>query len=92
MTKQQFVAEVAKSNKHPELSKKALEQLIDSVFATAAKAIKKNRRLTYPQFGTFVLRHSKSRKGRNPKTGEVMLIRASKTVRFRPAAALKKQL
>jgi DNA-binding protein HU-beta len=92
MTKQQFVAEVAKTAKNHDLSKKSLAELIDAVFATAAKAIRKERRMSFSNFGTFVLRQSKARKGRNPKTGEVIQIRAQKTVRFRPAPTLKKSL
>ena len=92
MTKHQFVAEVAKATKNQDLSKKALEQLIEVIFATVAKVIKRQRRLSVPQFGTFALRQSKPRKGRNPKTGETIQIKAHKTVRFRPAPSLKKSL
>ena len=39
-----------------------------------AKAIKKEKRFSYPGFGTFNVKSRKARKGRNPQTGEVINI------------------
>lgn len=92
MTKAEIVDAVAKANKDLEISKKDLNDLIDSVFAEIAKAIRKDKRFIYPDFGTFTLKPSKARKGRHPRTGKEIRIQASKTVKFRPAPALKKSL
>lgn len=43
-------------------------------------------------FGTFAVKKRAARKGRNPKTGEPMTIKASKTVSFRPGKELKQKL
>ena len=67
-------------------------QLVDNVFDTLAVAIKKNKRFSYPGFGTFVIRTRKARTGRNPRTGETLKIKASKTVGFKPARSLKDTL
>ncbi|MBT5633626.1 MAG: HU family DNA-binding protein, partial [Nitrospina sp.] len=56
------------------------------------KAIKKEKRFAYPSFGTFTVRSRKARKGRNPRTGEEIKIKASKTVGFKPAPTLKNSL
>ncbi|HMF49487.1 MAG TPA: HU family DNA-binding protein, partial [Candidatus Saccharimonadales bacterium] len=45
-----------------------------------------------PGFGTFTLRSRKARKGRNPQTGAVINIKASRTVGFKAAPVLKKGL
>lgn len=75
-----------------DVTKKLVKELVNGVFENVALAVKKERSFSYPGFGTFVLRSRKARKGRNPQTGEVIKIKASKTVRFRPAKALKDRL
>ena len=74
------------------VSKKLVGALVDEVFATMAVTIKKEKRFAYPGFGTFTVRSRKARKGRNPQTGEVIKIKASKTVGFKPSTALKGKL
>ena len=92
MTKADLVDAVAKSNKKLEVSKKDMNAIIDNIFAEIVKSIKKDKRFVYPDFGTFVVKSLKARKGRNPQTGKEIRIQASKTVRFRPAPHLKKNL
>ena len=92
MTKAELLEKVSKDAKEVTISKKALEELIDSTFEEIKKAIKKNGKFSYPRFGTFSLKHRKARKGRNPRTNEPINIRASKTVGFRPTPSLKAQL
>lgn len=75
-----------------QVTKKLLGEMVDGVFGNIAGAIKKDRRFSYPGFGTFVVRARKARKGRNPQTGEVIKIKASKAVGFRAAKSLKDTL
>ena len=75
-----------------EITKRDVTELVDNVFESMAAAIKKEKRFAYPGFGTFVVRTRKARKGRNPQTGEEIKIKASKSVGFRPAKALKDRL
>ena len=72
-----------------EMTKKLVTEMVDGVFTNLALTIKKEKRFSYPGFGTWEVRNRKARKGRNPQTGEVINIKASKTVGFRPAMALK---
>ena len=90
MTKADLISAVQKANK--DLSKRAIEDVTDTTFTTLTKAIKKEGRFAYPGFGTFTVRNRKARKGRNPRTGEIISIKPSKTVGFRPAMAFKKSL
>ena len=90
MTKGELVAAVQSSN--GDLSKKAAGEIIDCVFKTIAKDIKKSKRFSYPDFGTFTVRKRKARTGRNPQTGEKLKIKASKTVGFKPAPSFKASL
>ena len=92
MTKADFIDQVVKSSTEGGLSKKAAGALIDDIFSTVGKAIKKDGRFSYPGFGTFVVKKRSARKGRNPRTGAEIKIKASKTVGFKPAPGLKKTL
>jgi DNA-binding protein HU-beta len=66
--------------------------VVDTTFDVLGKSIKKAGRFAYPGFGTFTVRNRKARKGRNPRTGEIITIKPSKTVGFKAAPALKKSL
>ena len=91
MTKAELVEKLYKKwNGH--LTKKLVGELVDGVFDNVALSIKKEHRFSYPGFGTFMVRSRRARKGRNPQTGEIIRIKASKTVGFRPAQALKGRL
>ena len=91
MTKHELIEAVLK-NGDGTLTKKAVTELVDGVFDTVAKTIKKEKKFTYPGFGTFSLRERKARQGRNPQTGETIQIKKSKTIGFRPAKSLKETL
>lgn len=45
--------------------------------------------LSIPGFGTFTVKETAARTGRNPKTGEELQIEASKRIAFKAASALK---
>ncbi len=91
MTKQELIDHVAKKA-GGEMTKRAASELVDCVFDTVALAVRKNKRFSYPGFGTFVIRTRKARTGRNPRTGEQLKIKASKTIGFKPARTLKDAL
>jgi DNA-binding protein HU-beta len=92
MTKAELVDQVVKASKAVNLSKKAAGEILDIVFDEVGKAIKKDARFSYPGFGTFTVKKRAARKGRNPRTGEDIKIKASRTVGFKPAPTLKKTL
>ena len=91
MTKAEFIDQVVRSSA-TRLSKKDTEALVDVVFAEMGKAIAQGKRFAYPGFGTFTLRERAARKGRNPRTGEAMRIKASRTVGFKPAPTFRQSL
>lgn len=90
MTKAKLIEAVQKANK--DLNKTAIEGVVDTAFSIISNVIKKEGRFVYPGFGVFSVRNRKARKGRNPRTGEVIAIKPSKTVGFRPAPTLKRGL
>lgn len=86
MTKAELIESVAKATG---LTKAKAQEAIDTTFDEVAKAIKKDKKFLVPGFGSFAVTKRKARKGRNPKTGEEIKIKASKSVRFKPASKLK---
>ena len=91
MTKTQFIDQVAGSGEG-DMSKKDTEALLEAMFAVMGKAIRKEGRFSYPGFGVLKLQERGPRTGRNPQTGAPVEIRASRTVVFRAAPALKDSL
>lgn len=89
MTKGDLIDAVAKAAK---LSKRAAGDALDAAFESLGRAIKREKRFQMPGFGTFSVRSRKARKGRNPQTGAVINIKASRTVGFKPAPSLRKGL
>jgi DNA-binding protein HU-beta len=92
MTKDEMIEAVQKECEDLELSKKAASNIIDAVFDTMGAAIKNEARFSYPNFGTFKVTERAARKGRNPRTGAEIKIKASKTVKFAPAPKFKGDL
>lgn len=91
MTKAELIEKLQKSS-GKNLSKKVLGEVVDEVFDLVSKSVKKEKRFSYPGFGTFTLRKRAARVGRNPRTGEQIKISASKTVSFKPAPNFKSSL
>ena len=90
MTKAELIEAVAKTKTVPDdLSKKAIQAVIDATFEEMKKSIKKEERFSFPGFGTFNKKKRSARTGRNPQTGEKIKIKAQTTVTFKPAQALK---
>lgn len=89
MTKAELVVEVANKTR---LTKKASAEFMDIVFSSVGDAVRADGRFSYPGFGTWLLRSRKARKIRNPQTNELMKLRASRTIGFRPAKELKDTL
>ncbi len=90
--KNDLIEAVQKSCTGDNISKRLASDILDAAFQNISKAIKKNKRFSYPGFGTFTLRYRKARKGRNPQTGSEIEIKASRTVGFKPSPRLKNSI
>ena len=78
MNKADLINEVAKVVS----TKKDAQAAVNCVFTYIPKAMKKGSPITIAGFGTFKVAKRKARKGRNPKTGEAITIKASKAPKF----------
>ena len=89
MTKAELIEGIAKDSN---VSKVAAGKALNSFISNVTKSLKKGNKVTLVGFGTFSVVKRKARKGRNPQTGEVIKIKASKAAKFKAGATLKKSL
>jgi len=73
-------------------SKAAAGRAVNAVLKAIRQGLKKDKRVNLSGFGTFVVRMRKARIGRNPKTGETIKVRRSKSVGFKAGGVLRKAL
>jgi DNA-binding protein HU-beta len=71
-------------------SKKTAGCVIDTVLRKITKRLKKGKTLTIVGFGTFHVSARKKRKGRNPRTGEVLKIPAVMVPKFSAGSKLRR--
>ncbi|MBQ2287667.1 MAG: HU family DNA-binding protein [Lachnospiraceae bacterium] len=86
MNKTELIAAIAEQ---AELSKKDAEKALKAFVDIVGEELKKGEKVQMVGFGTFELSERPERAGRNPQTGEVMQIAASKTPKFKAGKALK---
>ena len=87
MTKADLVAQIAAN-----MTKAAAERSLNAMLESVQEMLAEDGKLTLTGFGTFVAETRQERQGRNPRTGDVITIAASKVVRFRPGKMLKDAL
>ncbi|RMG14963.1 MAG: integration host factor subunit beta [Deltaproteobacteria bacterium] len=72
MTKSQLIEAIAR--KAPHLSKKDVEAVVNLVFDSIRRAMRRGERVEIRGFGSFTVRERSARVGRNPKTGERVMV------------------
>jgi DNA-binding protein HU-beta len=72
-----------------DISKVAATKALDAVLGGVAEALSAGDSVVLAGFGNFVVKERAARKGRNPKTGEEITIKAAKAVNFKAGKALK---
>jgi DNA-binding protein HU-beta len=86
MNKTELIAAVAKS---ADLSKKDAEAAVNATVAAITKALKKGDKVQLVGFGTFEVRKRAAKQARNPQTGAVIKVPATKVPAFKAGKALK---
>lgn len=72
-----------------ELTKKDAGEVVETVFEVITDALASGEKVQLVGFGNFEIRERRARKGRNPQTGEVIDIAASKIPAFRAGKTLR---
>jgi len=71
------------------LSKTKAEIAVETVFETMKRSMERGERIELRGFGVFSIRPRKTGIGRNPRTGEEVVIPPGKAIRFKPGKNLR---
>lgn len=86
MTKAELVEEVVRIT---ELPRKESEVVVETIFESIIKALQSGDKIEIRGFGSFRTRERRGRTGRNPKTGERVVVKAKRIPYFKPSKELK---
>ena len=70
-------------------SKKEAGTIVEAVFAIIRDGLCSGGKVKISGFGSFVVHHKKSRRGRNPQTGEPITIESRRVLSFKASEVLK---
>ena len=90
MTKAELVEKIHAKAGLP--TKAKAEEALDAVVASLREALASGESVTFTGFCSFKVVERAARKGRNPRTGAEIKIKAAKVPKFRPGKALKDAL
>jgi integration host factor subunit alpha len=71
--------------RHGGISNREAARLVEIILESIKHRLGQGEKVQITGFGTFVVRQKRERRGRNPQTGEEMVIRPRRSVAFRPS-------
>lgn len=74
------------------LSSKDSQRVVDNVIRGIRDSLVKGEEVKISGFGKFVLQNKNPRKGRNPRTGEVITISGRRVMKFKASDVLRDSL
>lgn len=89
MTKRDIVLKVAQETGLKQVDVKAVVQ---KTLDYMVECLSDNKAIELRNFGIFKVKRRKSRKGRNPKTGEIVPVPERKVVVFKPGLVMKSKI
>ncbi len=73
-------------------SKKEATDVVESIFEIIKGHLERGEKVKISGFGNFVINTKRPRKGRNPQTGEEIIISGRRVLSFKPSPVLKKAI
>lgn len=73
-------------------SKKEVAKIVESIFDIIKEHLQHHDKIKISGFGNFVVRNKRSRRGRNPQTGDDIEITPRRILTFKPSQVLKASL
>jgi len=73
-------------------SKKEATDVVESIFEIIKGRLENGEKVKISGFGNFVINAKRPRKGRNPQTGEEIVISGRRVLSFKPSPVLKKSI
>ena len=74
------------------ISRQQSINVMEAILETLAVGLVKNGGVKLSSFGSFAVRQKSNRVGRNPKTGEEVVILPRKTISFKASTILKQRV
>ncbi|MFW2366163.1 MAG: integration host factor subunit alpha [Desulforhopalus sp.] len=87
LTKAELVKQVYQH--HENLTKAQAAESVDTLLRISKDSLIKGEDLLLSGFGKFNVREKKTRKGRNPQTGDELMLDARRVVTFKPSGLLR---
>ncbi|MBI4335368.1 MAG: integration host factor subunit beta, partial [Candidatus Omnitrophica bacterium] len=84
MNKRDIVVEVAQRPELSELTQAQIKSVIQSTLDYIVESLEKGRNIELRNFGVFKTKARKSRAGRNPRTGEKVMVPERRVAVFKP--------
>jgi integration host factor subunit alpha len=90
LTKADIVQEVYKNHDH--LTKTEANKAVEAFLRLSKGSLIKGSDLLLSGFGKFNIREKNSRRGRNPQTGEDLILEGRRVVTFKPSGILRNKV
>lgn len=71
------------------ISHRNAAEIVDTLFSTLKSTLTSGESIKLVNFGSFIVREKSPRRGRNPQTGESMMITKRHMITFRPSRQLR---
>lgn len=90
MTRSDLITQLAAAHAH--LTAKDIDLAVKTILDALGNTLAKEDRIEIRGFGSFGLNHRPPRKGRNPKTGEAVLVPAKNVPHFKAGKELRERV
>lgn len=74
------------------LTNERANKIVNTLFETIKKTLAGGEDIHIQGFGKFQVRFKWARKGRNPQSGEMIILKSRRTVSFRPSRKLREKM
>ena len=88
-TKSHLIREIVKTNGY---SKQKSKQTAESLLEIIKRTLESDEDVLISGFGKFCIKHKKERRGRNPATGEDMMLKSRRAVTFQCSGKLREMI
>jgi integration host factor subunit alpha len=92
MTKAEIVERIYEKVEKDGFSKKEAAEVVEAIFEVIKRHLERGEKVKISGFGNFVVHTKRPRKGRNPQTGEEIVISGRRVLSFKPSQVLKKTI
>jgi integration host factor subunit alpha len=92
MTKAEIVERIYEKVEKDGFSKKEAAEVVEAIFEVIKRHLERGEKVKISGFGNFVVHTKRPRKGRNPQTGQEIVISGRRVLSFKPSQVLKKTI